>query len=181
MEVTNILEFSEDCHPLNLNQNLRQDLAPETFPGKDLARYHLLLTSAGGGYSRWQEVSLTRRRADTTLDNWGSWLYIQNEDNGALWSAGYQPTATPSESQRVIFHPHMAEFHRRDHEIALTMEVTVALDDDVEIRLVTLTNESDRPRRLRLTSYGEVSLASPAADERHPAFAKLFVQSEYHA
>jgi cyclic beta-1,2-glucan synthetase len=42
-----------------------------------------------------------------------------------------------------------------------------------------LTNESDRPRRLRLTTYGEVSLAPPATDERHPAFAKLFVQSEY--
>lgn len=142
-------------------------------------RYHVLLTSAGGGYSRWQEVSLTRWRADTTLDNWGSWLYIQDEDSSALWSAGYQPTSALPESQRVLFHPHMAEFHRRDHDIALTMEVTVAPDDDVEIRLVTLTNESERLRHLRLTSYGEVSLASPADDERHPAFAKLFVQSEY--
>jgi cyclic beta-1,2-glucan synthetase len=144
-------------------------------------RYHLLLTSAGGGYSRWQEIGLTRWRADTTLNNWGSWLYVQDLDGGMLWSAGYQPTTIMPESPRVIFHPHMAEFHRRDHGIALTMEVTVAPDDDVEIRVVTLTNESDQPRRLRLTSYGEVSLVPPAADERHPAFAKLFVQSEYLA
>ncbi|MBE7556011.1 MAG: cellobiose phosphorylase [Anaerolineales bacterium] len=142
-------------------------------------QYHVLLTNTGGGYSRWQEVGLTRWRADTTLDNWGSWLYLQDLDSGTLWSAGYQPTGAVPESQRVLFHPHMAEFHRRDHDIALTMQVTVAPDDDVEIRLVTLTNESEQPRRLRLTSYGEVSLASPAADERHPAFAKLFVQSEY--
>lgn len=142
-------------------------------------RYHLLLTNAGGGYSRWQEIGLTRWRADTTLDNWGSWLYVQDLDRGTLWSAGFQPTTVMPESPRVIFHPHMAEFHRRDHGIALTMEVAVAPDDDVEIRVVILTNESEQPRRLRLTSYGEVSLAPPTADERHPAFAKLFVQSEY--
>ncbi len=144
-------------------------------------RYHLLLTNTGGGYSRWQEIGLTRWRADTTLDNWGSWLYLQDMDSGLLWSAGYQPTTTVPESSRVLFHPHMAEFHRRDHGIALTMEVAVAPDDDVEIRVVILTNESDQPRRLRLSSYGEVSLVPPADDERHPAFAKLFVQSEYLA
>jgi len=144
-------------------------------------RYGLLLTSAGGGYSQWQETTLTRWRADTTLDNWGAWLYIQDEEDGRYWSATYQPTAVPAGNQRVFFHPHMVEFRRRDHDISLLMEVCVALDDDVEMRVVTLTNESNRPRRLRLVTYGEVVLASQGADERHPAFAKLFVQSEYLA
>jgi cyclic beta-1,2-glucan synthetase len=142
-------------------------------------RYQLLLTSSGGSYSQWQGVSLTRWRADTTLDNWGSWLYVQDEEAGAPWSATYQPTTTSPEYQRVIFHPHMVEFHRRDRDIALGMEVIIAPDDDVEIRVVTLSNTTDRPRQLRLTTYGEVVLAPQGADERHQAFAKLFVQSEY--
>lgn len=142
-------------------------------------QYHLLLTSVGSGFSQWQELSLTRWRADTTLDNWGSWLYVQDQETGRLWSAGYQPTAAPAENYKVFFHPHMVEFRRNDQGISLRLEVVVAPDDDVEIRVVTLTNENDRPRRLKLTSYGEVVLAAQGADERHPAFTKLFVQSDY--
>lgn len=141
--------------------------------------YGTLMTSAGGGHSQWQETALTRWRADTTQDDWGHWLYVQDRDSNALWSAGTQPTLAQPENQKVYFHPHKTEFRRQDHGIALTMEVTVAPGADVEIRRVTLTNKSDQSRRLRLTSYGEVVLAPAAADQRHPAFAKLFVESQY--
>ncbi len=154
-------------------------------------RYGLLITSAGGGYSRyvlstskgtskgWQEVDLTRWRPDTTLDDWGTWIYVQDRDSGKLWSAGYQPTASQPESQEVLFYAHKAEFRRQDHDITLHMEITVSPDDDVEVRRITLTNHSDHSRQLMLTSYGEVVLAPQAADRRHQAFSKLFVESEY--
>ena len=51
--------------------------------------------------------------------------------------------------------------------------------DGVEIRRVNILNNSDRPRQLKLTSYGEVVLAAQAVDRRHPAFNKLFIESEY--
>jgi len=142
-------------------------------------RYGLLITSAGSGYSCWQEMNLTRWRSDTTLDDWGTWIYVQDKDTGDLWSAGHQPCGSSPESQDVLFFAHKAEFQRRDHDISLRMEVTVHPIDDVEIRRITLTNHGDRRRRLRLTSYAEVVLASQAADQRHPAFTKLFVESEY--
>jgi len=160
-------------------------------------RYGVLITNAGSGYSSGysgnQELRFTRWRADTTLDDWGCWLYLQDLGSGegangqstaqpgAIWSAGRQPSGVRGEHEEVIFHPHMAEFRRRDHQIALQMEVTVAPDNDVEIRRVTITNESDERRRLGLVSYGEVVLAASGADSRHPAFAKLFVESEYLA
>ncbi|MDQ3248770.1 MAG: hypothetical protein M3Q45_06125 [Chloroflexota bacterium] len=142
-------------------------------------RYGLLLTNAGGGFSQWEDVALTRWRADTTLDDWGCWLYVQDANTGALWSANRQPTNRRADFEEVIFHPHMAEFRRRDDDITLHMMVTVAPDDDVEIRRIHLTNDSDQPRTLRLTTYGEVVLAGAAGDQRHQAFAKLFVESEY--
>ncbi len=142
-------------------------------------RYGVLITSAGAGFSSWQEIDLTRWRADTTLEDWGTWVYLQDQETGDLWSAAYQPTAAPSESQDVQFYPHMAEFRRGDHGIGLTMEITVAPDDDVEIRRISLTNHTDRVRRIALTSYGEVILAPQAADAGHPAFNKMFVESEY--
>lgn len=144
-------------------------------------RYSLLITSAGSGFSRWQEVDLTRWRADTTLDNWGTWVYVQDRDSGELWSAGYQPTAVKPETQEVLYYPHKVEFRRRDQNISLAMEITVPPDEDIEIRQITLTNHSDHPRRLALSSYGEVILAAQAGDSRHPAFNKLFIESEYVA
>ena len=51
-------------------------------------------------------------------------------------------------------------------------------EDDVEIRRVTLTNRSLRTRRLECSSYVELSMAPHAADRQHPAFNKLFIQTE---
>jgi cyclic beta-1,2-glucan synthetase len=122
---------------------------------------------------------LTRWRADTTLDDWGTWLYVQDRDSGAVWSAAYQPVRVSPSASDVRFYAHKAEFRRADHEIELTMEIAVTPDDDVENRRITLHNRSERPRRLALTSYGEVVMAAPPADGRHPAFNKLFIESEY--
>ena len=140
-------------------------------------RFSTLITSAGGGYTQWQGLGLTRWQADTTRDAWGTWIYLQDQDSGAVWSAGNQPTGVMTTSQQVLFYPHQAEFQRRDHDITLQMHITVSADDDVEIRQMALLNHSDQERHLRLVSYGEVLLAPQA--EQHPAFNKLFIESEY--
>ena len=153
-----------------------------TFPQVHIlsnGRYSTLITSAGSGYSQWQGLGLTRWQADTTCDDWGSWIYVQDRDNGTVWSAGYQPTGVSPDSQQVQFYPHQAEFERRDHDIGLNMKITITADDDVEIRQITLINHSDQERHLRLVSYGELLLAP--RNEPHPAFNKLFVESEYIA
>ncbi|KPK94958.1 MAG: hypothetical protein AMJ88_02620 [Anaerolineae bacterium SM23_ 63] len=142
-------------------------------------RYCALITSAGGGFNRWQEIDLTRWRADTTLDAWGTWLYIQDQDHGDLWSAGYQPTASMPDNQTVLFSPHKAEFRRRDRDISLLMEITIPPEDDLEIRRLSLINHSDHLRHLTITSYAEVVLAAQTTDRRHPAYNKLFIESDY--
>ena len=133
------------------------------------------ISDSGGGGLRWHRNAVTRFLADPTRDVEGLWIYIADEDNGALWSATRQPTARPASDYRAIFHPHMAEFHRREEQIHTSLEVAVASSADLEVRRLVLVNESDQARRLRLTSYGEVVLSPPLQDERHPAFSKLFV------
>jgi len=140
-------------------------------------RYSILITAAGGGYSAWKENDLTRWQPDTTLDKWGTWIYVQDEESGAAWSSGLHPTLVSGDEHEVFFSSHYAEFRRQDGSLAQVTEVFVAPEDDVEVRLVTLTNHGDQPRRLRLTSYGEVILAPQATDARHPAFNKLFIES----
>ncbi len=138
----------------------------------------LMITSAGGSYSQWREFALTRWHADTTLDPWGTWIYVQDRESGALWSTTCQPMGCEPESQEVLFYPYKVEFKRSLHGISLRMGVIISTDG-VEIRRVNILNDSDEPRKLKLTSYGEVVLAAQSADRRHPAFNKLFIESEY--
>jgi cyclic beta-1,2-glucan synthetase len=142
-------------------------------------RYSVLVSSTGGGYSRWQKMDLTRWSADATMDNWGTWMYVKDRESGALWSAARQPMGSPAEDEEAVYYAHRAEFHRRLHDIASRLDIIVTPDDDVEIHRVILTNHSSRRRRLALTSYGEVVLAPQAQDRSHPAFNKLFIESEY--
>jgi cyclic beta-1,2-glucan synthetase len=142
-------------------------------------RYSLLITASGSGFSRWQEVDLTRWRADSTFDDWGSWIYVEDRLNGKLWSATPQPTMAQPGSSEVVFLPHRVEFERQDGDIVLRTTVTLAPEDDVEIRRVTITNHGSEPHVFALTSYSEIILTQQAVDERHPAFNKLFIESEY--
>ncbi|MDO9301066.1 MAG: hypothetical protein Q7T89_06765, partial [Anaerolineales bacterium] len=137
-----------------------------------------MITNAGGGYSQWREFALTRWNADTTLDQWGTWIYLQDRESGALWSATRQPIECAPEHLDVMFYPHKVEFQRSDNGISLRTGVTISTDG-VEIRRVNILNDSHQPRKLKLTSYGEVTLAAQVADRRHPAFNKLFIESEY--
>ena len=146
--------------------------------------YNVLLSNMGGGYSSWRDIDLTRWQPDGVLDPWGTWIYIQELDKdpqkeGRLWSAGHQPIPGNAADMQVTYFAHMAVFRRTENGITSTMEVTVAPDDPVEIRRIHLHNNNDHSRNLRLTSYGEVILAPQAADARHPAFNKLFIESEF--
>ncbi len=141
-------------------------------------QYHVAITSAGGGYSRWRDLAVTRWREDPTRDCWGTFCYLRDLDSGALWSTAWHPTARPSRPYEAIFTQARAEFRRQDEQIETHAEISVSTEDDLELRRVTLTNRSDRVRTIEVTSYAEVVLATQAQDESHPAFSNLFVQTE---
>lgn len=142
-------------------------------------RYTVMLTSAGSGYSSWQGNMLTRWRADPTLDHYGSYVYLQNVRTGHLWSAGLQPTLTIPDSYRVAFHEDRAEISRCDGPVTTTLEIMVSAEEDAEVRHLTLSNTGHETVELDLTSYAELALLPQDADLAHPAFTKLFVQTEY--
>jgi cyclic beta-1,2-glucan synthetase len=141
-------------------------------------RYHVMVTNAGGGYSSWKGLAVTRWREDTTRDNAGMFCYVRDVESGEVWSTAYQPTRRPTKTYEAIFSQARAEYRRRDRDIAIHTEIAVSPEDDIEIRRSTITNYSDVSRTIELTSYAEVVLAAPAADATHPAFSNLFVQTE---
>ena len=143
-------------------------------------RYSVLISESGGGCSRWNDLELSRFRADPALQDWGSWLYLQDLDSGACWSPAPLPRPVGSaEEEDTVFSGHAARFHRRAHGVTSLLEVTVDPDQDAEVRRLTLRNEAQTTRRLRITGEVEAALSVPGADRAHPAFNKLFVQSEW--
>ena len=141
--------------------------------------YSVMITTAGGGYSMSGPLAVTRWRSDTTRDNWGSFVYVRDVRSGAVWSAGYQPTCVKPNSYEVALSEDKADFWRRDGGILTHLELIVSGEDNSELRRVSVTNHSNRPREIELTSYAEVVLAPPASDQAHPAFSNLFVETEY--
>jgi cyclic beta-1,2-glucan synthetase len=120
-----------------------------------------------------------RWRHDPTTDPGGQFIYLRDIRSGAVWSAAYHPTAQEPDEYLVTFVAEKATFHRRDDDIATQLELAVSTEDDVEVRRVTVTNHSVRLREIEVTSYVEIVLAPPADDAAHPAFGKLFLETEY--
>jgi cyclic beta-1,2-glucan synthetase len=183
-EIERLEEFEQPAASARHHQPLRAWIPPLSAPFPQVlllgnGRLSSWVSEGGGGGLRWRRNALTRFLPDTTRDADGAWIYLADEEEGHLWSATRQPTGVEPDDYRVVFHPHLAEFHRRDHGIDLRLETGVAAGDDIEVRRLIIANESGRPRSLRLTSYAEIALAPPLEDERHPAFSKLFVCSEH--
>jgi cyclic beta-1,2-glucan synthetase len=143
--------------------------------------YTTVLTNAGGGASTCRGRAVTRHRQDPTRDPGGQYLYLRDVRSGLVWSASHAPVGHEAESSLVTFQPDKVTFLRRDGGIATRLDIAVATEDDVEVRRLLVTNETDRPREIEVTSYAEIVLTGAADDLAHPAFAKLFVESEYVA
>jgi cyclic beta-1,2-glucan synthetase len=141
-------------------------------------RYVVMVTAAGSGYSLCGPIAVTRWREDITRDAWGSFVFLRDAQDGAVWSAGHQPSGAEPDTYQATFLEDRAEIRRRDGTIMSTLEVLVSPEDDAEIRRISLINLGSESREIDVTSYAEIALAPPQADAAHPAFSNLFVQTE---
>ena len=141
--------------------------------------YSVMLTAAGSGYSRWRDMAITRWQEDTTRDNWGSFIYLRDLASGKIWSAGYQPVGEEADSYEALFSEDRATITRTDGALTTSLEVLVSPEDNAEVRRLSITNRGTRARELEVTSYMELALARPIDDDSHPAFSKLFIETEY--
>ena len=141
-------------------------------------RYHVMVTNAGGGFSRWKSMAITRWREDATCDPWGTFCYLRDAATGSVWSPAFVPARVPAASFEASFTESRVEFRRIDEDFETHTEIVVSPEDDIELRRMRITNRARLRRSIDVVSYAEVVLASAAADALHPAFSNLFVQTE---
>jgi len=144
-------------------------------------KYAVAVTNAGGGASTFERLCVTRSRRDATLDPGSSFIYLRDIRSGAVWSPTYHPTRREPLSYTATFLPDTATFETHDEEVASKLEIAVSAEHDVELRLLQLVNHSERVREIDVTSYVEIALAQARDDFAHPAFGKLFIETEFLA
>jgi cyclic beta-1,2-glucan synthetase len=164
---------------------MRQFRSPHTaFPHAQFlsnGTYVTVVTNAGGGSSFCRGLAVTKSRRDPTRDPGSQSIYLRDARSGSVWSATYLPTAVEPDDYAVEFRADRATIRRHDDKISTQLDIAVSTEDDVEVRRVTVVNQSARIREIDVTSYAEIVLAPPADDLAHPAFGKLFLETEYLA
>jgi cellobiose phosphorylase len=142
-------------------------------------RYTTTVTHVGGGHSMWRGLAVTRQREESAFDAAAHCIYLRDPWSDLTWSATYQPTGREPDTYEATFELDKATFRRRDGDFETQLQITVSSEDDVEVRRLSIVNRGDRPREIEVTSYAEIVLARPADDLAHPAFGKLFVETEF--
>ncbi len=142
-------------------------------------RYSVMVTAAGSGYSRLEQTAITRWREDPTRDSWGSYFYLRDVQTGRVWSAGHQPSGVEADSYEVAYYEDRAEIRRRDGSLSTAIEIIVSPEENAELRQVAVTNLGGKVREIDVTSYAELVLNDPKADNAHPVFSNLFVETEF--
>jgi cyclic beta-1,2-glucan synthetase len=144
-------------------------------------RYTTAVTHAGGGHSMWRGLAVTRYREDRTSDAGAHFIYLRDPWSGEVWSPTYLPTRKEPDEYEVTFELDKATFRRRDGDFETRLEIAISPEDDVEVRRLTIANHGELAREIEVTSYAEMVLGSPEDDAAHPAFGKLFVETEHEA
>lgn len=140
-----------------------------------------VVTNSGSGFIRYEGLAISRWREDPVADNWGSYMYIRDVARDKVWSPAFQPCQVSHPNERVQFANERSAFIREDEDMLSTLEISVSPELNADVRRLTLSNKGSEERILEVTTFLELVLAPPDADAAHPAFSKLFVETEYEA
>ncbi|HEV8632219.1 MAG TPA: glucoamylase family protein, partial [Thermoanaerobaculia bacterium] len=123
--------------------------------------------TAGGAAFTWcgnsRENRLTPHAGDPVSDPTGEALFVRDDDSGEAWTPAPGPLRRRRGSSRCVIHHEagITRFARAVQGVRQELEVFVDVRDPVKISLLTLTNDSARPRRLSVFSYCEWALGPP--------------------
>ena len=170
-EVTNPFQ-SRNVHPLNAQWQPTQLLSNGV--------YSVALRPNGAGLSRWKTQNINRWRDDLQRDEYGSFIYVRTEGQAKLHSLTAHPAPHPGWRYRARFLADRVQFDAVGSDFAATTTVLVSPEDDTEIRTVSIHNLSDSAVTYEVISCFEAVLADARADEAHPAFSNLFIQTAWH-
>ncbi|NQX58025.1 GH36-type glycosyl hydrolase domain-containing protein [Paenibacillus qinlingensis] len=140
-----------------------------------------MISNSGSGFIRFEEMDVTRWREDPVTDNWGSYIYIRDVTSDKVWSPTFQPCRLSSNKQRAQFSQERSTFLCEEEDVHTILEICVSPEVNAEVRRLTISNKGSEVRIIEVTTFLEIALAPHDADKAHPAFTKLFIETQFEA
>jgi cellobiose phosphorylase len=141
--------------------------------------YSVMLTDDGSGYSKYNDIAVTRWREDSVQNKYGVYLYLRDLDSNEVWNAALAPNRIDTDKYSITYAQDKAVYSRSHGSLDCQTEVIVSPEDDIEIRRISITNHSSQIKTIETTSYYEAVIAPQSSDLAHPAFSNLFIKTEY--
>ena len=147
-------------------------------------RYSVALRPNGAGVSRWRKGGVNRNvnrwRDDLLRDQYGTFVYLRTSPKAQPYSVTSHPAPNPNWRYTALFLADRVQFNCTSDKLDVCTTVLVSPEDDTEIRTVVLNNLTQQDATYEVMSCFEVALSDAKADEAHPAFSNLFVETEWH-
>ena len=134
--------------------------------------------NAGGGASTWRGRPGHEVAAGLRPETGRQFIYLRDVRSGAIWSATYQPTAKEPDEYASRFPPTRPPSSARAEDVSTRLDIAVSPEDDVEVRRLTVQIGHTHAAKSRSRATPRSSSRHAANDLAHPAFGKLFVETE---
>ena len=125
-----------------------------------------LISNTAGGYCFYKDAKfrrLTRYRYNgVPMDNGGRYFYIN--DGGTVWNPGWKPCKTPLDSYECRHGMNYTRITGCKNGVEASVLFFVPLHTWAEVQKLTLTNNSNEVKRLKLFSFAEWCLWNAATD-----------------
>lgn len=125
-----------------------------------------LISNTAGGYSFYKDAKfrrLTRYRYNgVPMDAGGRYFYIKDGDT--VWNPGWKPTKTPLDRYECRHGMNYTRIIGEKNGVEANLLFFVPLDTHAEVTKLTLTNKTDKPKKLKLFSFIEWCLWNAATD-----------------
>jgi cyclic beta-1,2-glucan synthetase len=138
----------------------------------------VLVDAAGGGFQSRDGRLATHWSGDPLSRSEGVFLHLHDVAAGTARTLGRPRSADEVDRCTLDWEPGVAVLSDLRDNVDVFLEICVDPRTGAELRAATLANHGDSTVTLSLTHVLEPVLAPPVAHWSHPAFSKLFVQTE---
>ena len=136
--------------------------------------YTVCINDKGEGVSSYKNIIINKYK-ETDDYSQGIFFYVKNVKTQKTWNV----TKPNNTKQEIHFMPDTCKFISKHDNLETTLKVVISPDEPVEIRSLQIQNNGEEEEILEITSVVEPVLSSKEQDYAHPAFNKLFLNTEY--
>ena len=136
--------------------------------------YMVAMDQRGRGISKYKDIYINRFKATDDYAQ-GIFFYIKNIKDKTIWGSSAVEKDFIDNQYKVTFSPDKDKIEKNIGNIKTKIETTIAQNEPVELRRLTVENIGNVEEILEITTYFEPVLSKKEQEYAHPAFNNLFL------